>query len=425
MLLVSLSKGAAVSLSRPVIAYIPLLFISVVLRGDSVRLSEVSRFFVWFSLVSAFGSQGIGNYVHSLIVASSGTATIQLLRMLVVLRQMTVCRWTLFSILISFASFLWFVSNSNVLVAILVSVVAAVAGPLLLVLSQIYISRGMSSHAIKLTCCQSLLSGLMLLLLLKPGSNQAISSVGILAFSGISLVVYILLKPICKCRLNIRAFTSPSRIVKRASLNKGSRVKCLFDSLLPPVYVALVILSFSRADSMQSDRLVFAYYSYSRISDALISLVVVLYSYFIVARRKNKLHQGSPCGPQSVPVASRKNLDFPTLRIAFWLFAIITAMLVLGYVYNCVVTAICIDYLIAFDYAASVAKLGYVIGSFYFAILIPRSSLAVQVLSVLSIGLISCMQLTAEKYMIAYALISWICLLIPVFCLFRVRSSGC
>ena len=100
-------------------------------------------------------------------------------------------------------------------------------------------------------------------------------------------------------------------------------------------------------------------------------------------------------------------------------------MLVLGYVYNCVVTAICIDYLIAFDYAASVAKLGYVIGSFYFAILIPRSSLAVQVLSVLSIGLISCMQLTAEKYMIAYALISWICLLIPVFCLFRVRSSGC
>ena len=423
MLLVSLSKGAIVSLSRPVIAYIPLLFLSVALRGDSVRLSEVSRFFVWFSLVSAFGSQGIGNYVYSLIVASRGVATAQLLRILVVLRRMAVCRWTLFSILASFISFLSFVNSSSVLVALFLSVVAAIAGPLLLVVSQYYISRGMSFGVLQLACCQSLLTGLMLLLMLKSGSNQHISTVGALAFFGISLIVYILLGPVCKCSLNISAYASPGRLVKQASLNKSSRVKCLFDALLPPVYVALVILSFSRTDSVYSDQLVFAYYSYSRISDALVSLVVVLFSYIMVASRKGELHKDNAPRPKSLLAASRKSLNLPTLKLALGMVAMITIFLIVGYIYNCTVTAICLGYLIAFDYVVSVAKLGYILGSFYFAILIPRHSLAIQVFSLLFVALISCMQLGTEKYMVIYALASWISLLISVFFLVRVLFS--
>ena len=418
---VRLSKGAALSISRPAIAYLPLFFVTIAFRGDLVRLAEASRFFVWFSLVAAVGSQGIGNYIYSVIISSGGKVPVGLLRLLTVLRGMLFCRWTLFSFCLACIGFLSFVRGSDVFLSLFMSIVAVILGPIILVTSQLYTALGMSLSVLRTAFLQSLLL-LLMLFLFDIESRQINSLQTLCVFSGISCVSFALLASVAKWRTIYRLFRYPKRLSGFARVGMSARLKCFSDSLLPPLYVALIILALSRSDSVYPDKLIFNYYSYSRISDSLISVIVVLYTYFVLPDRSLKVSKAGLKSPYRSKNLASRDFRLSVEHLVFGLFFLSSLILLAGYAYNCTIAQVCLLRLALFDYSVSLAKIGYIIGSFYFVIFIPRVSLMVQFLSMIAVIIISFAALPVRQYLLVYALISWLCLSIPVYFLIKSRS---
>ena len=416
-------RGGALSFARPLIAYLPLFIVTLSFRGNDAELAAASRFFVWFSLISAFASQGLGGYLYAINVTSGGSAGLQSLRLFASLRRGMCGWWTLLRFAAAFFSLILFVGLPVSPQNFLLSLVSVLLGPLLLVSSQYCISSGLLLGSLALSLIQSIVLLLAIVFIaaqygFSPGGSAYVSLVLLVVLTVLSL------RFIGQIRMNaigrlwkLEPFTGSLRI------NRSARLKCFLDGFLPPVYTASVLTYFSWNETvgLSSDYQI-AFYGYSRISDALISALVVFFTYSMAdTRRSSVVEQSrkslfrSPQSPISRP------LSFYLSKILA-LLLISAATLTVGYVYNCNLIDLCLPSVIVFDFVLSMAKLLAIIGSFYFVTMTPRLSFWSQ-----TVGLIACLSLMFSSlgvgfYMVAFASSFWLLqLILPVLYLFRRR----
>ena len=416
-------RGGALSFARPLIAYLPLFIVTLSFRGNDAELAAASRFFVWFSLISAFASQGLGGYLYAINVTSGGSAGFQSLKLLASLRRGVCGWWTLLSFVAAFFSLVLFVGLPVSPQNLLLSLVSVLLGPLLLVSSQHCISSGLLLGSLALSLLQSIVLLLAIVFIaaqygFPPGGSESVS------LALLVVLTFLLLRFIGQIRMS-----SIGRLWKREPftgslrINRSARLKCFLDGFLPPVYTASVLTYFSwnEAVGLSSDYQI-AFYGYSRISDALISALVVFFTYFIAETgRPSVVEQGRKTLLLSPRLPVSRSLPFYLSKLVA-LLIVSAAALTVGYLYNCKLIAVCLPPVIAFDFALSMAKLLAIMGSFYFVTMTPRLSFWSQIA-----GLVACLSLMFSSlgvgfYMVVFASSFWLLqLVLPALYLFRRR----
>ena len=416
-------RGGVLSFARPLIAYLPLFVVTLSFRGNDAELAAASRFFVWFSLISAFASQGLGGYLYAINVISGGSAGFQSLKLFASLRRGVCGWWTLLSLAAAFFSLILFVGLPASPQNFLVSLVSVLLGPLLLVSSQNCISSGLLLRSLALSLIQSIAVLLAILCIasqrgLSPDSSAFVSFILLVVLTGLSL------RFIGQIRMNsIGRFWKLEPFSRSLWINRSARLKCFLDGFLPPVYTASVLtyLSWNEAAGLSTDYQI-AFYGYSRVSDALISALVVFFTYIMTGTgRSSVVDQSRKTLVRSPRLPGSRSLPFYLSKLVF-LLVISAAALTVGYVYNCKLIEICLPPVIAFDFALSMAKLLAIIGSFYFVTITPRLSLWSQIA-----GLVACLSLMFSSlgvgfYMVVFASSFWLLqLVLPALYLFRSR----
>lgn len=417
-------RGVVLSVVRPLIAYLPLFVVTLSFRGDDAQLALASRFFVWFSLISAFASQGLGGYLYAINVTSSGGPGFQSLRLLASLRRGVCSWWTLLSLAAAFLSLILFVGLPVSPKSFLVALMSVLLGPLLLVSMQHSISTGLLIRPLSLSLIQSaflVLTVVCVLLGQRSSSDLAILA----AFILLILITIASLRFIGRIRLKrIRGFwhLGPSRGSLR--INRSSRLKCFLDAFLPPVYTVSILtyLSWSELPGLSYGYQA-AFYSYSRISDALITALVVFFTHLFHESRSSSAVDEHRQRFLRVPRSLESR--FTSLWLVKLLFVLLcsTVSLSVGYMYNCKLVGICLPRVIAFDFAVSTGKLLAIIGSFFFVTIIPRLSFCSQLAGlVVSISLMFS-SLDIGSYMVAFATFFWLLqVVLPALYLFRRQS---
>ena len=412
------------SLARPLIAYMPLFVVTLLYRDSDLELARLSRFFVWFSLVSVLGSQGFGGYLYALNIASNGKPGFQSLKLLVRLRRGLFGWWTLLVFVQAFLLLTVFVGCPVSFESIFVSAASALTGPVILVSTQYLISSGRLLQSIWMTMLQAIFLLASILCIIHAGAGglpSALSALLLAILSFFSLYKISRISPFKDASLwALKPFSRSFKV------DASARLKCFFDGFLPPIYTASIISFFSSSKQFGvSADFQFAFYSYSRISDALISCLVVFGTY-LLANNRRPLRSSSSAAFSGSLAASPNEITGSAswFRVLVLLAGISTIAFALGYVYNCFFTGVCLAPVIAFDLALSMGKLFAIFASFLLVVTLPRFSLFLQVVG-LSVSLVLMLSpLRVELYMAIYVLCFWLLqLVLPTLYLWRGRLS--
>lgn len=417
-------RGVFPAVVRPLIAYLPLLVVTLYFRGDDVKLALASRFFVWFSLIAAFASQGLGGYLYAINVASSARTGFQSIKLLASLRRGVCGWWALLGLAAAFLSLILFVGLPVGPGSFLVALMSVLLGPLLLVSMQHAISTGLLLRPLSLSLLQSAFLFLTVVCVM-PGQEYFPGWAVLPSFFLLTALTVVSFRFIGRIKLNsMRRLWSLEPFRGSLHINRSSRLKCFLDALLPPVYTVSILtyLSWNELPGLSEGYQV-AFYSYSRISDALISALVVFFTYLF---RENRTSNGVREHRQSFMRISRwlESGSTPLWLVELLFILIVSAAaLGVGYAYNCKLVGVCHPRIIAFDFAISIGKLFAIIGSFFFVIMIPRLSLCSQLAGLAVSASLMFSPLDIGAYMVAFAASFWILqLLLPALSLFRRRS---